>query len=275
MGRRSLAVVVLVLASGCMGVVTGETQGKLTCASSPTRECPPSDLVAPPAELVIDRALEPSDVEALACRHATLLFINFEGAELTGLTTCNSAPFMLGRHQNGSTLSYPAFVGSTPTARESEMQAIVARVGQIYAGHNVEIVTTRPLAGSYTMAMVGGVGTLLGGTGDAGLSLKDCDNGNPDDIIFAFTGDMDPATLVRDAAIAIAHETGHAFGLGHVPDPNDIMYHTLDPRQSVFGDQLLRVTDVDGNQCSSCTCDGTQRDSTLLNVNLGTPCLSN
>src|SRR5262249_52931306 len=74
-------------------------------------------------------------------------------------------------------------------------------------------------------------------------------------------------------SIVIAQEAAHAFGLGHVNDPSDVMfpqYASTMPR--VFHDKNMAIYDLPGSSSSDCSGTGVQNDYSKMISNLGALC---
>jgi hypothetical protein len=96
---------------------------------------------------------------------------------------------------------------------------IVDHLATTFAPYNVEITTSRPAEGAYTMVVVS---PTTGG--HHGVAPLDCLNKNPNDIAFVYnlyssSKWSSSAQIARSAA----HELGHSFCLEHVVSHADIM----------------------------------------------------
>jgi MYXO-CTERM domain-containing protein len=262
MRARLLAVVGVV---GCMGAPMpqdlGQTEEPVTAVGSLS-----SDFIPIPPD--VPRIRPQTETVVAACAAPIVLFVNFDGATLTGGTQCsNSAQgqgcsFIVAQ----ASVNYPAFAGTA-----TQKQQILTLVTQYFAPFNVQIVTTRPTAGAYEMSMVGGSPQVIGlGAGAAGVAPLDCGNTNAYDISFAFSDVTQ--NNPHDVATTIAQEAAHGFGLGHVNNNTDIMYPALSPTSDSFHNQTFPIYDIGGGPSSDCTGTGQQNDVTLLNANVGPSC---
>jgi hypothetical protein len=184
----------------------------------------------------------------------------------------------------------PKFDPSPYAGQYTEQQAIdtiTTAFRGYYAPFNVQIVTSRPATGRYTMCVIGGnpQDVLGSGSGAAGIAPLDCNLGSTvsynevePNITFAFSAGISPqatgfspSEALKQIAITAGQETAHAFGLEHTLNTMDIMYPQLDYRQSGFGPLAdLQVTP------SECDRTSTQQDSAgkmamIVGASNGTP----
>jgi uncharacterized membrane protein YgcG len=260
MNARLLAALGLV---GCMGAPLpqdlGETQEAVATPGSLA-----SDFVPYPAD--VPRSRPPIETVVAACPAPIVLFVNFDGGQLTGGQQCNNSSQRCSFIVSQTAVNFPAFAGTA-----AQKQQIITLVTQYFAPFNVQIVTTAPTAGAYEMSMVGGTPQAIGlGAGAAGVAPLDCGNTNAYDISFAFSDVTQ--NNPHDVATTIAQEAAHAFGLGHVNNNTDIMYPALSPNSDSFHNQSFAIYDIGGGPSSDCTGTGQQNDVTLLNANVGAAC---
>jgi hypothetical protein len=206
-------------------------------------------------------------------RPPAVLFLNFDPVHLDHRSDCSDAPKNCSFLVPKGGLDLPGYTGATAARAE-----IARRVAAFFAPYNVAVVTRRPTSGSYEMSVIGGTPVGLGAKGLLGVGPKDCGNNNPNDISFAFaqSSQNDPHTV----AVTVAQEAAHGFGLGHVNDPEDIMYPTSSQRATGFHDKTSKIfdkemQDLDGNvvtASSDCSGRGMQNDVQLLTANLGPAC---
>jgi hypothetical protein len=132
-------------------------------------------------------------------------------------------------------------------SREAALLAVVDRVRGLFRPYDVDIVTTPPAAGAYTEVLVGGSQRLVSSSsGTAGLSVVDCADRNPSNVVFDFADD-EPADRGGLVAVALtaAHEAGHSYGLEHTDNPTDVMYQVAAPMQTL--EDLFRLSFTVGN----------------------------
>lgn len=108
----------------------------------------------------------------------------------------------------------------------AEQGEIVSKIQGFFDNANalLNVTLDQPTAGEYTMVIVGGAYTDLGCDADdslLGISPFDDGNLNDSDVAFVFT-DKNPTWEL--AAVEIAHEAGHTYGLDHVDNQASVMY---------------------------------------------------
>jgi hypothetical protein len=162
----------------------------------------------------------------------TILYINFDGVTLSSGT--DNAPTNVSEIGHPTVPSFAPPTGAKFT-RQQGIDSVVDRLRGFYKPFNVQIVTTRPSSGDYTMIAVGGKNTLIPGlTGAAGVSPLDCTNSNLDNVVYDFSEEQPPDYGgLPQIAITAAHESGHSFGLEHTDNPSDIMYSVAMPNLSI------------------------------------------
>ncbi|MGH1340757.1 MAG: Ig-like domain-containing protein [Nannocystales bacterium] len=182
--------------------------------------------------VVPDKPLSTGPRTSRAGLEPTVLFLNFDGAELTSgpddarsnLTTINN---MAG--------PYPAY-GENGAKRQAVMQA----VREDWSAYNAVVTDRRPDSGDYVMAMIGP------GNPDndskLGIAVLDCgDARTRNNVVFAFhsSGDSHTAT---STATTISQEIGHSVGLEHVDQASDIMNPTNVGGDPSFRDECLPLS---------------------------------
>lgn len=167
-----------------------------------------------------------------------VLYLNFsDGTESVIRADADDAT--RNRSLMGAVAPYPAFAWpgmDDAAARAALVEDLTRRIGEAFAPYDVEVTAARPPGGSYTMVMVGGDPALFQMDPKvAGVAFMDCDNHQPDNVVFAF-----PAPLggnLHGLFTTIAQEAAHALGLQHSSDPNDLMYPRVDLAQRSFQDR--------------------------------------
>ena len=109
---------------------------------------------------------------------------------------------------------------------QEDRDAVVKKVQEIFAaaGTNVTVSATKPNIGEPTVIYVGGSYVDLGcpeAKGRLGIAPFDPANANRSDVGFVFSS---PGSSAGTLAQTIVHVAGHAFGLDHVTNNQDIMY---------------------------------------------------
>lgn len=115
-------------------------------------------------------------------------------------------------------MDYEHFGGS----RDVVVPALWAEVAQHFAGINLEVVTKRPPPNErYSMVVIGGRADVIGMPNNiAGLAPLDCNDSNPWDITFVFSGSL---TDIEEVGRVVAQEAAHGFGLEHVQEDDFVM----------------------------------------------------
>lgn len=114
--------------------------------------------------------------------------------------------------------------------RLANILEIHKKIAGFYADMNLEVVISRPLSGDYQMTVVGGKESAIGlNPPVVGISPGDCKNAYDANLNYAFSASLgeDPGKT----AVTIAHEAGHAYGLGHTQNMKDIMYPSVSPAE--------------------------------------------
>jgi uncharacterized protein (TIGR03382 family) len=144
-----------------------------------------------------------------------------------------------------------AYSGTT-----TQWNAIVNCVKQTYSPFNVQIVTTRPAAGTdYHTAIVAGHAADIGESqGVLGVSPFTC-NYIPNAMSFSFANEE--PTNIDDICWTVSQETAHSWGLDHKYDDRDPMtYLTSGPAIKSFQNQAGRCGEYSPRNCN-CTYDST------------------
>src|SRR5262245_12644164 len=173
-----------------------------------------------------------------------ILYLNFNGASLTGSASCSDATINCSFIVKG-TVNMPAFSGSA-----TDRANIIAKVVEYYSPFNVEVTVARPPSGPYSMVMVGGHAADVGivGMNAAGVAPLDCqDRLSQSDIAFACSEEV--ANAVLAVAVTIAEESAHGYGLGHTNEMADIMYPVLSGMETGFLDKNMSI--IDASSCGS------------------------
>jgi hypothetical protein len=197
-----------------------------------------------------------------SCPEPKVVFLNFDGAELHK-GDCDDALANCSRILEIDHVSYPRSPGTSATRR-----MIIERVQGHFRPFHVRIVTTRPTSGEYSMVMIGGRYSDIGGSLEhvVGISAIDCGNTKTRNIGFVFLDTEDSFSW----SDAVAQMAGRVLGLEGVGDQDDIMAEPLPPADfpgdASFHDREMRIVNPACGQT-------TQNDVALLLQNVGPACL--
>ena len=112
-----------------------------------------------------------------------------------------------------------AYWGSSECGDRAECADLITDlVADHFRDFNVVFTLERPESGPYTMAVIGPPSGNCG-FGVEGAAPLDCNNQNPENIVFAF----DCPASVAACSVTISQELAHSFGLAHTQQTCDIM----------------------------------------------------
>ena len=157
------------------------------------------------------------------------VFVNFDGVTLVRSTTTDDATTNVSFLVQSSPTVIPAFSPAELSndgglTRVEIISATVAQLEAIHAPYNIAFTTTRPVSGSYSMLVFGGLcSSVIGQAGCAGIALQDCGNTFPSNISFVFP----PGLRVEDLAVVAARQNAIALGLDNTDNPDDVMFPVL------------------------------------------------
>jgi len=172
------------------------------------------------------------------------LYVNTEGVDIMKCSVDDA-------RTNCSTLlpasaTFPAFLPGDPN-RQQLIDAIVVRVQDKLAPYSIDVVTTRPTSGEYTMAVLGGDSSLIGaGPGTFAIAPAACDFANHDRVSFEF--DRGAAVSYNEYALSIVSDFGAIVGLAGTTTPGDCLCRfdgcgtALDPAICNFGSDATVTT---------------------------------
>ncbi|MFV8749756.1 Ig-like domain-containing protein [Nannocystaceae bacterium ST9] len=167
-----------------------------------------------------EQGIEPTQLPEVPVDAPTYIFVNMDGTNLTWTGGDNST-------QDSSVIAYqynfdgpyPAY-GGTAAQRQSVMDAVEAD----WAPFNMIVTSTRPVGNNYTMCMTGPANQPFGNN-VLGIAPLDCQNANPNNIVFAFhsANQLGGGLGANTQATTISQEVAHAYGVEHVTATSDIM----------------------------------------------------
>jgi hypothetical protein len=169
-----------------------------------------------------------------------VLYLNFsDGHEAFQLGDDDDAP--TNRSAIGAKSDYPAFAPELAAgAREELTRRVVAGVHRAFLPYDLQLATTRPAAGPYTMVVIGGGPGALGFESTVGgVAVLDCKNDNESNIVFVFPQALRlaPAGLIT----TVAQEAAHSYGLEHSTNQSDFMFPRISPTQERFADEVATI----------------------------------
>ncbi len=140
-------------------------------------------------------------------------------------------------------VTMPGFSGS-----DVRWDAIMACVDRRFRGYDVRVTDERPLDPGYIMAVVGGHPVDLGIEDRLIGGISPMTNGVVHDaVVFVFADQLH--NDARTVCETIAHEVGHAYGLDHTLDADDIMSYLPKRGTKSFVDQALVCGEQDRRDC--------------------------
>lgn len=200
--------------------------------------------------------------EALGQNGRHVLFVNYEGADLrVGDNSMENLGIRDPGFKNQGIVELDGFDPGN-AKRDEAITKIHQQVQKWYADFDIDVVLSRPLTGDYQMTLVGGDKSDIGlGGSIVGISPGDCKNNNETNLNFAFSRSL--RENPDQVAVTIAHEAGHAYGLGHVQNNKDIMYPSVSVVDGFLGGKV-----ADAGPCGAMPGDYQDSKKVLLE-NLG------
>jgi len=178
----------------------------------------------------------------------TYIFVNMDGANLIcnggDSSTANSSIIAC---QYGFSGNYPSY-GGTEAQRQTVMDAVKAD----WAPFNMVVTSTRPASGPYTMCMTGPANHPFG-NGVLGIAPLDCNDNNPNNVVFAFhsASQLGGYLGANTQATTISQEVAHAYGLEHVGSSSDIMNPTNQGGNPSFTNNCIQIVGGQGIVCNA------------------------
>ncbi len=195
----------------------------------------PDDLPVATANLGSDMRIAPPGATHVTAAPSPLssagqiIYLNYEGGTInSGGGYDSDAP------SNSSWVCQGTF---SPFGAGAMQDASIQATRADWEAYGVSIVTSRPASGNYTMNMVGNASC---GPNNSGVAPVDCENENPNDIVFSFVN-----SGIRNADIVAtinSQEIAHSFGLMHVNMTADIMNPFAGSDNVAFLDECFSIT---------------------------------
>ena len=235
------------VALGCdsQAGMDGSSPGEPAAISDTSSACGDTGALSPSGFTVIggDQVILPScpkkklPGEALGIGGRHVLFVNYDGADIrVGDNSMENLGIRDPGFKNQGIIELDGFAPSS-ASRAQDIAKIHQQVQKWYADFDIDVVMSRPLSGDYQMTLVGGDKTDIGlGGGIVGISPGDCKNNSETNLNFAFSRSL--TERPDQVAVTIAHEAGHAYGLGHVQNQKDIMYPSVSVVDGFLGGQV-------------------------------------
>lgn len=181
------------------------------------------------------------------------IWLNRAGGTFRRAANTNSADNTISSDIFGRDMVIP------PMSNSFNWNTLVTCVRAAYKPYNVTITETKPSAGSYIQAVVGGNGSEVGrGQGLLGIASADNFCGVTEKgIAFSFSeAHLDAGRRDEELCATVAHEIGHLVGLEHETLPTDIMSYvpisTSRTKAFVNQDSTCGTTPQEPNPCT-CT----------------------
>lgn len=194
----------------------------------------------PPAEPSLENAslkhdMRPPTAEtvlggSVSRQRTQVVYLNYDGATISG-----------GANDARSNRSQVCQGTIAPFGDGQMRTASIQATRTDWAPYGAILVTTRPQAGNYTMAMIGPDPGC--GNGASGEAPVDCENFNPNDVVFNYTSSSQAASPVQ-VANTTSHEIAHSLGLVHVVNGGDMMHPTAATSDRIFLDQCIGFSDA-------------------------------
>ena len=146
---------------------------------------------------------------------------------------------------------------------DAQWGELVRCVAGVYADFEVEVVDVEPERGDYILAAIGGTPDMFGFEGSVGGVAPYDGRLGSSSVVFAF---QRPGDDVQSICVTAAHEIGHALGLDHTLDCDDVMSY-LDCGAKSFKDAPMPCGEWHDRACTPG--DATQNSWTRLAATVG------
>ena len=195
-------------------------------------------------DVVLLKSVSAPSMERAGLARSLTIFLNGTGVTLTagrGGSAANSSRVMFGRRVRRATIA--PYGGGQRKWRE-----MLECVRDVFSPFKINIVTRRPAAAPYIMAVIGGSSSALGlssgVTGIAPFSSSLMSNA----IVFAF--ERRDRKAAKECA-TVAHEVGHALGLRHAYRRDDPMTYLSYNGRKRFQDAAVACGTHRARSCTS------------------------
>jgi hypothetical protein len=160
----------------------------------------------------------PPSIDAPACSNGRVVYLNFDGQQLTRAATSDATQNRASWMQIASGTAPPFRQGSG--TRTQDIQAITDGVRSQLSMFPITVVTQRPAMGEYVMVVFGGQANQVGSNYSLAVNRVDCGDAVANDVAWiADASGLSTQRMINTAIGAI----GFGLGLTATEDPNDCM----------------------------------------------------